>query len=51
MKNTDWELSIGFIPGLLFGMRSYVERRKKNHVIYLAFIDICLTIYEQDGFK
>ena len=46
MKNRDWELSFGFVPGLLFGMRSYVERRKKNHVFYFAFIDICLTIYE-----
>ena len=46
MKKTDWELSVGFIPGLLFGMRSYVERRKTNHVFYFAFIDICLTIYE-----
>ena len=45
MKKTDWELSIGFIPGLLFGIRSYVERRKTNHVLYLACIDICLTIY------
>ena len=46
MKNRDWELSFGFVPGLLFGMRSYVERRKTNHVFYFAFIDICLTIYE-----
>ena len=44
-KITDWELSFGFIPGLLFGIRSYVERRKTNHVMYLGCMDICLTIY------
>ena len=41
----DWELNIGTIPGLLFGMRSYVESSRTNHVLYLLFIDICLTIY------
>ena len=46
MKKRDWELSFGFIPGLLFGMRSYVEKRKTNIVVYFACIDICLTVYE-----
>ena len=45
MKKTDWELSIGFIPGLLLGIRSYVEKRKTNHVLYFGCIDICFTIY------
>ena len=45
MKNTDWELSFGFIPGLVFGVRSYVERRKSNHVLYLGCVSVCLTIY------
>ena len=48
MKKTDWELSIGFIPGLLFGIRSYVEKRRRtNHVLYFACIDICLTLYRE----
>jgi hypothetical protein len=45
MKN-NWELSFGAFPGLLFGARSYIEDYKTNHVIYLLFVDICLTIYK-----
>ena len=45
MKKTDWELSVGFIPGIILGIRSYVERRKTNHVLYIGCVDICLTIY------
>ena len=41
----DWEFSIGFYPGILFGFRSYTEREKSNHVIYIPFIDACLTIH------
>mgnify|MGYP001211066517 FL=1 len=43
---TNWELSIGTFPGLLLGVRSYVEQYRTNHVIYLLFVDICLTIYK-----
>ena len=43
MKN-DWEISFGTVPGLLFGMRSYVQERVSHHVFYFLFIDICLTI-------
>ena len=42
MKN--WELSMGFYPGILLGIRSYVERYYVQHVLYLPFIDICLEI-------
>ena len=45
MRN-DWELSFGTFPGLLLGVRSYVEDYKTNHVIYILFVDICLTIYK-----
>ena len=45
MKN-DWNLSLGFFPGLLLGVRSYVEEYRTNHVVYLLFIDICLTIHK-----
>jgi len=40
----NWELSIGFYPGVLIGFRSYLERTMENHVLYLPFIDLCLTI-------
>ena len=42
----NWELSFGTFPGLLFGMRTYREESKDNHVIYLGFLDICFTIYK-----
>jgi len=42
----NWNLSFGTFPGLLFGMRTYREERKDNHVIYLGFLDICLTIFK-----
>ena len=42
----NWELSFGTFSGLLFGMRTYREESKNNHVIYLGFLDICLTIYK-----
>ena len=42
----NWNLSFGTFPGLLFGMRTYREESKDNHVIYLGFLDICLTIYK-----
>ena len=42
----NWNLSFGTFPGLLFGMSTYKEEYKDNHVIYLGFLDICLTIYK-----
>ena len=42
----NWELSFGTFPGLLFCMRTYRDEYKDNHVIYLGFLDICLTIYK-----
>ena len=41
----DWELSFGFYPGIILGFRSYKEFKKTNHVIYIPFVDMCLTIY------
>lgn len=33
MKN-DWELSFGTFPGILFGVRTYKEELRDNHVLY-----------------
>ena len=44
MKN--WELSIGFYPGVLIGFRSYKEIKRTNHVFYIPFIDACLTLWD-----
>ena len=43
----DWEFSIGFYPGILLGMRTYKEKKRNNHVLYLPFVDFCLTIYKR----
>ena len=40
----NWEFSIGFYPGILFGMRTYREKKKNKHVMYLPFVDFCLTL-------
>ena len=42
MKN--WEMSFGFYPGILMGFRSYAEKNKTNHVLYIPFMDACLTL-------
>ena len=42
----NWNLSFGTFPGLLFGMRTYREEYKDNHVIYLGLLDVCLTIHK-----
>ena len=43
----NWEFSVGFYPGVLLGFRSYTERNKNNHVMYLPFVDFCLTIFNK----
>ena len=40
----EWELSVGFYPGIIIGFRTYVQEDRNNHVLYLPFIDICLTV-------
>ena len=42
----EWELSFGTFPGLLFGIRTYQDESRTNHVIYIGFVDACLTIYK-----
>jgi len=46
--NTSWELSVGFYPGILIGVRSYIEKDYKQHVLYLPFVDICLEVENQN---
>jgi len=43
MKN--WELSFGFYPGILIGFRTYNEEDRNNHVLYMPFVDVCLTTF------
>jgi hypothetical protein len=47
MSNYNWELSFGFYPGIVVGFRTYpptTEDGVTNHVFYLPFIDLCLTV-------
>jgi hypothetical protein len=46
----DWELSIGLYTGILFGVRTYKYEDGKytDHVLYIPFIELCLTTFE-DG--
>ena len=45
-KKNNWEISFGFYPGILIGFRSYKEKKSTNHVAYLPFVDVCLTIFK-----
>ena len=42
--NKGWEVSVGLYPGILIGIRTYVEKEYVQHVIYLPFVDICIEI-------
>jgi hypothetical protein len=39
-----WEISLGLYPGVLLGFRSYIDKGVENHVLYIPFVDLCLTI-------
>ncbi len=41
----NWSLSIGFYPGILFGLRAYEEEKQLTYVLYLPFVDLALEIY------
>ena len=43
----EWELSIGFYPGIIVGFRSYEQDDRNNHVLYLPFVDLCVTILKE----
>ncbi len=46
MKNVD--ISIGFYPGILLGVRTYKNPLRVSHVFYLPLIDLCITIYKDE---
>jgi len=43
----NWEFSVGFYPGVMFGVRTYREQKRNNHVVYLPFVDFCLTTFKR----
>ena len=41
----NWEITMGFYPGILIGIRTYEEKEFNEHVLYLPFcVDIALKI-------
>lgn len=44
MFTKNWEISIGFYPGILIGMRTYHAEEYNTHVIYLPLIDIAISV-------
>lgn len=44
----SWELSVGLYPGILIGARSYTNKETTDHVLYMPFIELCLTIYKNE---
>jgi hypothetical protein len=49
MKIKDWELTAGFYPGILVGVRSYSQPESTQHVLYLPFVDVCLEIFKSES--
>jgi hypothetical protein len=45
---TGWEISVGLYPGFLLGISSHVENESTDHVLYMPFVELCLTIYYED---
>jgi hypothetical protein len=47
---TGWEITLGIYEGLLFGVRTYRYDKTNtiDHVLYLPFVDLCLTIYKEE---
>ena len=44
-EKRNWSLSVGFYPGILFGIRSYNEEKQTTHVLYIPLVDVALEIY------
>ena len=44
-----WEISVGCYPRSELGFRSYVQEDRNNHVLYLPFLDVCLTILNKNN--
>jgi len=42
----NWSISLGFYPGIMFGLRTYNEDDQTTHVFYIPFIDLALEIYK-----
>jgi hypothetical protein len=45
---TNYEVTIGTYPGFVIGARTYKGKNGQvDHVIYLPFIDICISVTKE----
>ena len=44
-ETKNWSLSVGFYPGILIGMRTYVEDEQTSYVVYIPFVDRALEVF------
>ena len=45
-KKSEWSVSIGVYPGILFGARTYDSPYSTMYILYLPFVDISLEIFK-----
>ena len=47
---TGWEINLGLIPGVLFGVRQYDARENDriDYVLYIGCIDIRFTAFSNE---
>ena len=47
MKFSGFEISLGLYPGVLLGVRSYEYASGEliDHVIYIPFVELCISVY------
>jgi hypothetical protein len=44
----NWALELGFIPGCLFGIRTYLNDGFAIHVLYIGCFDLALTLEDKE---
>jgi hypothetical protein len=44
----SWQLELGLYPGVLLGVRTYMNEKQTEHVLYIPFVEMCLTVYENE---
>jgi len=42
----SWQLEIGLYPGILVGIRSNEQTTFKENVLYMPFVELILTVYD-----
>ena len=44
----NWQLEIGTYPGVLLGIRTYENDDNTEHVLYLPFVELILTFFNEE---